>query len=112
MNEIAMLNEYIAWLTRNSYKEAGLSGHRFDCDAFSILISPGSLGVDAIDLPDTIAGFDVFCDDSLSTEVLVRLILKPEDCSSDSKKFIKSFYELQMLYDFNYSDTWKKECGL
>lgn len=112
MNEIAMLNEYVAWLTRNSYKGPGLSGHKFDCDVFSILINPSNLGVDAIGLPGTIAGFNVFCDNNLSTEVLIRLILKPEDCSNDSKKFIKSFYELQMLYDFKYNETWKKECGI
>lgn len=112
MDNITMLVEYAAWLIRNSYKEAGLSGNMFDCDVFSILINPSNIGLNAIDLPDMIVGLDIFCDDSLSTEVLVRLIMKPEDCSNDSKKFIKAFYELQMLYDFNYNDTWKKECGL
>lgn len=112
MNNLTLLDEYVAWLIRNSYKETGLSGNRFDCDIFSVLINPSAIGFKSADIPDSISGLGVFCDESISSEVTTRLILRPDDCSNEAKKFIKAFYELQMLYDFNYNDTWKKECGL
>lgn len=112
MNKDSLLSEYVAWLIRNSYKDSGLNGHKFDCDIFSVLINPFHFDVGVIDIPDSIAGFSVFCDDQSSSEFIVRLILKPEDCSKESNRFLKEFYNLQSLYDFYYNDTWKNECGI
>lgn len=112
MNEIAMLNEYVAWLIRNSYKDSGLTGSKFDCGVFSLLINAQNLESGQDCLPDSVAGFNVLCGDNLSSEFLVMLIYKPEDSSKDVKRFLRSFYELQILYDFNYSDVWRKECGI
>lgn len=112
MNEISMLNEYVAWLIRNAYKESCLTGNKFDCDIFSILVDVGRIKTNQDFLPESIAGFDVLCGERFSSEFFVMLICKPEDLSNDSKRFIKSFYELQSLYDFNYSDVWRKECGI
>ena len=112
MNKDSLLSEYVAWLIRNSYKDSGLNGHKFDCDIFSVLINPFSFGVDPADIPDSIVGFSVFCDNQSSSEFIVRLILRPEDCSKEASRFLKEFYNLQSLYDFYYNDTWKKECGI
>ena len=112
MNKYSQLSEYVAWLIRNSYKDSGLNSHKFDSDIFSVLINPSNFDVGAIDFPDSIAGFSVFCDNQSSSEFIVRLILRPEDCSKEASRFLKEFYNLQSLYDFYYNDTWKKECGI
>ena len=112
MNKDSLLSEYVAWLIRNSYKSGGLNGHKFDCDIFSVLINPFNFGVGSIDIPDSIAGLSVFCDDQTSAEFIVRLILRPEDCSKDASRFLKAFYDLQGLYDFYHNDAWKNECGI
>lgn len=112
MNKDSLLSEYVAWLIRNSYKDSGLNGHKFDCDIFSVLINPFHFDVGVIDIPDSIAGFSVFCDDQLSSEFIARLILKPENYSKDASRFLKAFYNLQSIYGFYYNDTWKKELGV
>lgn len=112
MKEISLLNEYAAWLIRNSFKESGLNGRSFDCDIFSIIINPHNLGISSNGFPDTITGLQVFCDEQMCSEFLLRLAVKPEDMERDARKFIKAFYDLQSLYDFYHNDTWKKECGI
>lgn len=104
MNELA---EYLSWLLRETYRESNVKWNTVSCESFKLVLNRDYF--DDYILPDKLLGWDVDVISNVYTTKPIILTTSLDD-SYDKNiiKWLKCFYELQELYDFYYSTTWKE----